>query len=215
MSLSSRAGGAESGSNVFRGERLPPCDTLSTPWSIGNDSLWMRLIRSRVYARHIWLASLILPLQSGCGYYSFSGASIPGHLQTIAIPLAEDNSLSPLTVMDEAFTELLVDRFVRQTRLVLSEDIDEADVVLTSTISRYSNAPTAISGQERAQYNRITVTVDARYHNRVDDDMLERVFSNFEDYDPLQGGLEAEEGAALAALENIADDLFTAATSNW
>ena len=46
-------------------------------------------------------------------------------------------------------------------------------------------------------------------------DRLERTFSGFDDYDPLEGGLEAEEAAALAALENIADDLFTAATSNW
>lgn len=158
------------------------------------------------------LVVLMLP---GCGYYSFSGASIPAHLTTIAIPLAEDNSLSPLTVLDEALTDLLVDRFVRQTRLVLTTDENEADILLTSRISRYTNAPTAVSGQERAQFNRITVTVSARYYNRVDDDALERTFSNFDDYDPLEGGLEAEETAALAALESIADDLFTAATSNW
>ena len=58
-------------------------------------------------------------------------------------------------------------------------------------------------------------SVAARYYNKVDDEAMERTFSNFDDYDPLSGGLEAEEGAALAALENIAEDLFTAATSNW
>ncbi len=158
------------------------------------------------------IVSLLL---SGCGYYSFSGASIPSHLTTIAIPVAEDNSLSPLTALDQALTDLLVDRFVRQTRLVLTTDESEADILLTSRISRYTNAPTAVSGQERAQFNRVTVTVSARYYNRVDDDVLERSLSNFDDYDPLQGGLEAEETAALAALESIADDLFTAATSNW
>ncbi len=169
----------------------------------------------RASLQHRCLAVIGMLLLLGCGYYSFSGASIPAHLTTVAIPLAEDNSLSPLTVMDEALTELFIDRFVRQTRLVLEEDVEEADVVLTSAISRYHNAPTAISGQERAQYNRVTISVTARYHNRVDDDVLERTFSNFDDYDPLEGGLEAEEGAALSALENIADDVFTAATSDW
>ncbi len=161
--------------------------------------------------RYLFWIAIILP---GCGYYSFSGASIPAHLTSIAIPLAEDNSLSPLTVLDEELTELLIDRFVRQTRLVLAAE-EEADIVLTSSISRYTNAPTAVSGQEKAQFNRVTITISARYHNRVDDDVLERTFNNFDDYDPLEGGLEAEENAALAALENIADDLFTAATSNW
>jgi hypothetical protein len=34
---------------------------------------------------------------SGCGYYSFSGASIPSHLETIAIPIAQDKPLAPST----------------------------------------------------------------------------------------------------------------------
>lgn len=154
-------------------------------------------------------------LLSGCAYYSFTGASIPTHLTTIAIPLAEDNTTSPLTVLDEAFTELLIDRFVRQTRLRLVEDEAEADLLLTVQINRYSNAPTSVTGQERAQFNRVSLSVTARYYNRIDDEALERTLSSFDDYDPVAGGLEAEETAALNALENIADDLFTAATSNW
>ena len=166
--------------------------------------------------RRVLQLVLIVPLAlSGCGYYSFTGATIPSHLQSIAIPLADDNSLSPLTLLDEAFTELLVERFVQQTRLTLVTGEDEADIVLTAQINRYANNPTSVTGQEQAQFNRVTLSVTAQYHNQVDDDTLERSFSNFEDYDPLGGGLEAEEGAALAALENIADDLFTAATSNW
>lgn len=151
----------------------------------------------------------------GCSYYSFSGVSIPAHLNTIAIPLAEDQSVGPLTLLDESLTELMIERFVQQTRLSLVEDETEADVLLTAQITRYTNAPTSVTGQERAQYNRVTISVAAQYINQVDDDVLQRTFSGFDDYDALEGGLEAEESAALAALENIADDLFTAATSNW
>ena len=160
-----------------------------------------------------WL--LVLTLTSGCAYYSFSGASIPAHLTTIAIPVAEDNSLSPLTLLDEALTELLIDRFVSQTRLTLLTNEGDADLVLTAQINRYTNAPTSVTGQERAQFNRVTLSVSAQYYNRADEETLERTLSNFDDYDPLEGGLEGEEIAALSALENIADDLFTAATSNW
>ncbi|MCY3487925.1 MAG: LptE family protein [Bacteroidetes bacterium] len=151
----------------------------------------------------------------GCSYYSFSGVSIPAHLNTIAIPLVEDQSVGPLTLLDESLTELMIERFVQQTRLTLVEDETEADLLLTAQITRYTNAPTSVTGQERAQYNRVTISVAAQYMNQVDDDALQRTFSGFDDYDALEGGLEAEESAALAALENIADDLFTAATSNW
>lgn len=163
----------------------------------------------------VQISSILALLLSGCAYYSFSGASIPSHLTTIAIPLTEDRSVNPLTILDESLTELLIDRFVRQTRLSLVEDEGDADIVLTTQITQYTNAPTSVTGQERAQFNRITLSVTAQYRNQVDDDVLERTFSNFDDYDPLEGGLEAEEVAALSALSNIADDLFTAATSNW
>ena len=158
---------------------------------------------------------VLLFVLPGCGYYTFSGASIPAHLATIAIPLAEDRSLSPITILDDTLTELLIERFIRQTRLTLVDEDAEPDILLTTQITRYANQPTSVTGQETAQFNRITLTVAAQYRNLVDDDALERSFSSFDDYDPLQGGLEAEEGAALNALANIADDLFTAATSNW
>lgn len=168
----------------------------------------------RTRANLVLLAGIAFFLQ-GCSYYSFSGVSIPAHLNTIAIPLAEDQSVGPLTLLDESLTEFLIERFVQQTRLSLVEDKTEADLLLTAQITRYVNAPTSVTGQERAQYNRVSISVAAQYANQIDEDVLERTFSGFDDYDALEGGLEAEESAALAALENIADDLFTAATSDW
>lgn len=154
-------------------------------------------------------------LSTSCSYYSFSGVSIPSNLSTISIPLAEDNSAAPLTLLDESLTEFMIDRFVRQTRLTLEEDQQESDLLLTAQITRYTNAPSSVTGQERAQFNRVSISISAQYRNQIDDDVMERTFSGFEDYDALEGGLEAEESAALAVLENIADDLFIAATSNW
>ena len=62
----------------------------------------------------------------------------------------------------------------------------------------------------------MTLTVSVRYYNRVEDEeVFQRNFNSFDDYDPIQGGLEQEEEAARNALENIAEDIFTAATSNW
>ena len=168
--------------------------------------------------KKIWIKAgfmgVLLSLQ-GCSYYSFSGVSIPAHLNTIAIPLVEDQSSSPLTLLDESLTEFMIDRFVRQTRLTLVENQAEADLLLTVQITRYGNAPTSVTGQERAQYNRVSISAAAQYINQVDDDALNRTFSGFDDYDAVEGGLEAEESAAVSALENIADDLFIAATSNW
>jgi hypothetical protein len=157
---------------------------------------------------------LLLPC---CAYYSFTGATIPAHLNTIAIPLVEDNSISTVTSLDEQLTQLLVGRFVNQTRLSLEPSEDAADAVLLVTISRYQNQPTSVTGDERATRNRVTISVTARYMDQVEDrEILSSSFSGFDEYDPFgELGLEGENVAAARALEIIADDIFTRATSNW
>lgn len=152
---------------------------------------------------------------TGCGYYSFTGATIPAQLNTIAIPLVIDNSINTIPSLGDELTERLVNRFVRQTRLSLAPNEEEADAVLTVEIQRYNNAPSSVSGDERAARNRVTISVSVVYEDQVEEkELLRRTFSNFEEYDPLLG-IEEEVNAAIAALENVADDIFTAATSNW
>ncbi len=154
---------------------------------------------------------------SACGYYSFTGATIPSHLATISIPLVRDVSASPLTNLEDDLTRLLVDRFVSQTRLSLEPSEREGDAVLTAEIQRYVNEPAAVGGEAQATLNRISITVFATYVDRVNDqEIFERTFTGTNEYDPQSAaGLAGEEEAAATALENIADDVFTAATSNW
>ena len=150
----------------------------------------------------------------GCAYYSFTGATIPSHLSTIAVPLAEDRSVSTVTGLDEQLTRLLVDRFVSQTRLSLEPSDSQADAVLTASIDRYQNQSTSVGGDERATRNRVTISVTVTYRDQVQDrEVLRRSFSAFEDYEAQNP--DEEGAAAAAALVKIADDVFTAATSEW
>ena len=153
---------------------------------------------------------------AGCGYYSFTGATIPEQLDTIAVPLVANNAATPITTLDQNLTDLLIDRFVGQTRLRLEPAEAEADALLQATIQRYANEPTSVSGDERATRNRVTITVAVDYADQTQNqELLQRTFSGFSEYDPLTEGLAGEEEAARAALEIVADDIFTAATSNW
>lgn len=168
--------------------------------------------------RRLWTLVAIVVAASGCAYYSFTGAVIPSHLNTIAIPLAEDNSISTLVDLDESLTSLLVDRFVGQTRLSLQPDQEQADALISARIDRYQNQPASVGGQERATLNRVTISVTTEYIDRTKDEVIfSRSFSSFEEYDPTdpERGLSGEEDAARAVLEKIADDIFTAATSDW
>lgn len=170
--------------------------------------------RRRAAAAWALAATLALGTLAGCGVYSFTGAVIPGHLQTIAIPLAEDRSVGGPPGLDQELTDLLVNRFVGRTRLALVPDEADADAVLYATIERYDNQPTAVTGQDVAARNRVSVTVRIRYVDRVEDrERMARTFSAQDEYDAANVDLEAE--TAIEVLRRIADDAFTAATSDW
>ncbi len=166
-------------------------------------------------SRRVVIFILLHVLLSGCAYYSFTGAVIPEHIRTIAIPLFEDRSQSTLSDLDQELTSLLIDRFVYQTRLSLASSPEDADVVLEGALERYLNQPAAVSGQEQATLNRVTITVFARYYDRIKQkEYFARSFTSFGEYDPVDG-LDGEIAAARQALENIATDIFNAATSDW
>jgi len=167
--------------------------------------------------RPVLLAVVLLGgLLSGCAFYSFSGASIPSHLDTIAIPLADDNTSNPVPSLGRDLTNLLTDQFVGRTRLSLNNNEPDADAVLTTRITGYANQPTGVSGQERASTNTVRVRVAVRYYDQIEDStMVDESFTGSADYDPVEAGLDGERQAARLALERVSEDIFTTATSNW
>lgn len=184
---------------------------------MGSRKLEVRSLRRRV--RHFILALtssfLLLTSHFACGIYSFSGASIPDYIDTVAIPLAADQSSGGPATMDQELTDFLFDRFVQQTRLDFVEDEASADAVLLTTIERYSNRPTAVTGNEVAALNSVSISVRAVYTDRVEDvEQLARSFSFTVEYDPAEG-LDGETEAARAVLEQIAEEIFIASASDW
>lgn len=166
----------------------------------------------------VLLATLlgITGLLGGCGAYSFSGATIPSDIETIAIPTVDDRSTSPFPALDADLTDLLIDRFVNQTRLSLTTNDADADALLDVRIQRYTNQPTTVRGDERASANRVSIDVQVEYLDQVNDEpFLSRSFTGNSDYDPVEEDIQGEEDASRRALENLADDIFTEATSNW
>ncbi len=178
----------------------------------------MLRFRGQSLRRVLSISTLVLVvalLSSGCMFYSFTGATIPSHINTVAVPLASDRTDSPLATLDDIMTQAIITQFVNQTRLRLESNEQEADAVLDLTIQQYQNEPTAV-GTDQAARNRVSISVAVRYIDRVnEEDILDRTFNASEEYDPIELGTAGEEEAARAALNTIAEDIFTAATSDW
>lgn len=160
------------------------------------------------------LLSLLIS-QVGCRYYSLSGAALEERLKTIAIPAFEDNSASGQPGLGELLTNALINKFVRQTRLRLIQDEAEADIVLRGTLQRYNNIPSAVTSNEQASLNRLSLEVMASYlDQQKEKEVFNRTFSQTVEYDP-NDTRKTEYDAAKEVLDKIANDVFTAATSDW
>lgn len=162
-----------------------------------------------------FIAALIL-IFSGCITYSFTGTSIPSDVNSIYIPFFPDRSQSGLGDLSDRLNRALVNRFVNQSRLSLSSDEETADAFVDGEIQGYVNRPFSIGGDQQANLNEIQITVRATFqYTREDEPLWTKNFTGNATYDVTGNPVEGEIGAAAAALQQISNNMFNDAVSNW
>ena len=150
-----------------------------------------------------------------CGIYSFSGTSIQSDVKTITIDYFEYKALKVNPSLSNDMTEALKDKFRKMTRL---EQVDmDGDLEITGSITGYDVRAMAVTANEVAAQNRLTVTVKIDFTNRKypEDDFQGKSFSAYADYDSTQS-LDAVEGTLCdEIIEKICEDVFNATVANW
>ncbi|HMB41335.1 MAG TPA: LPS assembly lipoprotein LptE [Balneolaceae bacterium] len=162
------------------------------------------------------LALMLMLLLSGCISYSFTGTSIPSDVNDIYIPFFPDRSQSGLGDLSDRLNRALVNRFVNQSRLSLADEQQNADSFVEGAIQNYINRPFSVGGDEQANLNEIQITVRASFQYTNDEEPLwTKSFSGNATYDVLQNPVDGELEAAETALQQIANNMFNDAVSNW
>ena len=171
---------------------------------------------NKVYSGTIIFLFIIYSVISfeGCFSYSFTGASVPAHLKSIAIPIAEDRSGSGQPGLSETLTNTLTQKFIDDNTLQVTEK-NKANAILNCSIISLSDAPTIITGNEEVRTRRITVTVQAIYRDLVKrKTIFEKNFSEYSDY--TAGGSITERNDAIQnSIDKISDDILLAVVSGW
>ena len=158
----------------------------------------------------------LLILIPGCIRYSFTGTSIPADVQTIYIPFLPDRSQSGLGNLSDLLNRALVERFVNQSRLSLANDQGTSDAFIEGAIQTYVNRPFSIGGDEQANLNEVRIAVRATFQYASDDEPLwTQSFTGTATYDVIENPVDGELEAAQTALEQIANNMFNDAVSNW
>ncbi len=153
-------------------------------------------------------------LLAGC-HYSFTGASVPPYLKTIAIPIFKDQSGSGEPTLRDDFTNQLIQKFIDDNSLQVT-DKSNADALLECTVVSLQDAPAVISGGEQVTSRRITIKVRAVYKDLVKrKTVFNKIFSNFGDYSTDGDITTLREQAIQKAVDLITDDILLAVVSNW
>ena len=160
----------------------------------------------------LFIALIAINFTSCCAY-SFTGASIPEHLKTIAIPIADDRSGSGEPGLRETLTQTLIQKFIDDNSLQVGERTT-ANAILECTIVSLSDAPAIVSAGESITSRRITIGVKVLYRDMVQrKTIFDKTFTNYSDYstDAADGRSEA----INTAIENISEDILLDTVSGW
>ena len=158
---------------------------------------------------------VLLPLLSGCKVtYSFSGTSIQSDVKTICIEPVVNKATKVNPSLANQLTEELNDKYRKLTRL--EQVNEEGDLNLLVTIESYDVRATAVTADEVAAMNRLTVTCKVVFTNLLhEEDNLEQSFAAYEDYDSNNSLDMVENQLCETIVKKLVDDIFNATVAQW
>lgn len=172
----------------------------------------MRRTRSFIFVAIVAVALGISA--SSCGIYSFSGTSIQPDVKTITIEFCEYKALKVNPMLSTNFTEALREKFRRLTKL---EEVElDGDLQLHTEIIGYEVSATAITAEETAARNRLTVNVKATFTNvKYPEDNFDKNFSAYADFDATQLLDAVQDALCVEIIDKLVEDIFNASVAQW
>ena len=152
---------------------------------------------------------------SGCGYYSFTGISLPAGTTTYQVNYFQNDAPLIEPGLERTFTNSLADIIQNQTSLQLVTS--GADITYEGEITEYRISPTTATADNTAAQNRLTIGVRLRFYDKNNpDDDLNQQFSFFYDYPGTAQLVGAQKDAAIAEIfERITQDILNATLGKW
>lgn len=163
----------------------------------------------------ILLSLVVIPLVAACGIYSFTGTSIAPDVKSISIYTIENRAMKVNPALSNTMTNALQDKFRRLTKLEMLPE--GGDLEISGMIVNYDVTPTAITSNEVASQNRLTITVKITFNNNLyeKESFKDRSFAAFQDYDSNMSLDAVEASLCDEIVEILVEDIFNATVANW
>ena len=162
----------------------------------------------------LYIVVLLALVCQSCGFYSFTGASIPPEAKTVSVQYFPNQAQLINPTLSNDFTTALRDAMMNQTSLDMVDS--GGDLAFEGEITDYRTPPVAITAGQTAALNRLTITVNVRFVNVFDETKsFETKFSHYEDYPSDQELNSVQESLTGTIIEALVEDIFNKALVNW
>lgn len=156
---------------------------------------------------------VIACISNSCGIYNFTGGST-GSAKSFQVNFFRNEAPTVEPGLDQEFTLALQDLINNQTNLSLTDR--NGDLVYEGEIVEFSIAPMTATAQQTAAQNRLTITVNVRFTNNMEENKdWEKRFSFYQDY-PGSAMLSSVKSSIIPVIfERITQDIFNASLADW
>ncbi len=157
---------------------------------------------------------LLLFLPTSCGVYSFTGINLDPRIKTVAITNFYNNSGGGPANLSQTFTERMKDYYQNNSPLKIANQ--DGDLLLEGSIVGYDLIPVAPTADQQASLNRLTIRVQVKFTNTVDETKnFDSQFSFYSDF-PQTETLSSAEGRLIDIIfEQIIYDVFNKSVADW
>lgn len=146
--------------------------------------------------------------------YSFKGASLDPNLKTLQVSNIRMETAGGPANLSLEINEKLKEYFQRNTSLKINNK--NPDLLIEGSIVGYELTPQAPTGDDKAGLNRITLRIQFRLTNRLDEDKnFEQEFSFYQDFPQSQTLSQVEKSLIPKLVDQIILDLFNKIAGDW
>ena len=162
----------------------------------------------------LFLPLVMLAFLAACGIYKFNDTSIAPDVHTISVYTIENKAMKVNPTLSNTLTVALQDKYRKLTKLEMLED--GGDLEVSGFITSYEVTPTAVTSEEVAAQNRLTITVKITFkNNKHEEENFESSFAAFQDFDSAIS-LDAVEAQLVDEIvEILVEDIFNRTVANW
>lgn len=160
------------------------------------------------------LALGILFMLSQASCYSFSGISIDPNVKTYYVIQFKNNALNSPPALEQTVTEALKEKIRTESRLIFNDT--EPDIEFDGSIVDFRVTSEAPQPGETAAINRLTIVTAVEYINNFDEEKgWKSNFSFFFDFPSSQDLSQVQDQAIQVILDQMMEDIFNRAFTDW